>query len=143
MTGRWKPPKEQRTDADACAGRGTLPKSWRTPWTTALREDFVAAVKTYKPEIGNAELKAWIMRFRAGRREKRGLRHTLLASLTSSEKDSTSLSIAGVDLFGFAIPNQYTSAPRAVSRTFQKSSCVRLPALENRSLRGGPHKPFA
>jgi hypothetical protein len=36
-------------------------------------EDFVAAVKNYKPEIGNAELKAWIMQFRAARREKRGL----------------------------------------------------------------------
>ena len=36
-------------------------------------EDFVEAVKNYKPEIGNAELKALIMRFRAARREKRGL----------------------------------------------------------------------
>jgi hypothetical protein len=36
-------------------------------------EDFVAAVESYKPAIGKAELKDWIMRFRGARREKRGL----------------------------------------------------------------------
>jgi hypothetical protein len=36
-------------------------------------EEFVAAVKAFKPDAGKEELKAWIMRFRDARREKRGL----------------------------------------------------------------------
>jgi hypothetical protein len=36
-------------------------------------DDFVSAVKGYKPDITKEELKEWIMRFRAAVREKRGL----------------------------------------------------------------------
>lgn len=36
-------------------------------------EDFVAAVKNFKPDIAQEELRTWIMRFRDAVREKRGL----------------------------------------------------------------------
>lgn len=36
-------------------------------------EDFVEAVKTFRPDIGKEELKTWIMRFHDAVREKRGL----------------------------------------------------------------------
>jgi hypothetical protein len=35
-------------------------------------DDFVSAVKGYKPDITKEELQEWIMRFRAAVREKRG-----------------------------------------------------------------------
>lgn len=36
-------------------------------------EEFIAAVKKFKPNVGKEELKAWIMRFHDVRREKHGL----------------------------------------------------------------------
>ena len=36
-------------------------------------DDFVSAVKGYKPDITKEELQEWIMRFRDAVREKRGL----------------------------------------------------------------------
>ncbi len=36
-------------------------------------DDFVSAVKGYKPDVTKEELQEWIMRFRAAVREKRGL----------------------------------------------------------------------
>jgi hypothetical protein len=73
MTARWKPPKEQRTDAEAMRRKRELAEKLADAVDYGTEEDFVEAVKNYKPEIGNAELKALIMRFRAARREKRGL----------------------------------------------------------------------
>jgi hypothetical protein len=73
MTARWKPPKEQRTDAETVRRKRELAEKLADAVDYGTEEDFVEAVKNYKPEIGNAELKALIMRFRAARREKRGL----------------------------------------------------------------------
>lgn len=73
MAGRWKPPKEQRTDAEALGRKRKLAEKLADAVDYGTEEDFVAAVKVYKPEIGNEELKTWIMRFHAARREKRGL----------------------------------------------------------------------
>jgi hypothetical protein len=73
MAARWKPPKEQRTDAEAVRRKSELAAKLADVVDYGTEEDFVAAVKNYKPGIGNEELKAWIMRFRAARREKRGL----------------------------------------------------------------------
>ena len=36
-------------------------------------DDFVSAVKGYKPDITKEELREWVMRFRAAVREKRGI----------------------------------------------------------------------
>jgi hypothetical protein len=36
-------------------------------------DEFVAAVKKFKPGVGKEELKTWIMRFHDARRAKRGL----------------------------------------------------------------------
>ena len=36
-------------------------------------DEFVAAVKKFKPDVGEEELKGWIMRFHDARRAKRGL----------------------------------------------------------------------
>jgi len=36
-------------------------------------DDFVSAVKGYKPDATTEELQEWVMLFRAARREKRGL----------------------------------------------------------------------
>jgi hypothetical protein len=36
-------------------------------------DDFVSAVKGYRPDITKEELQEWVMRFRAAVREKRGL----------------------------------------------------------------------
>ena len=73
MTARWKPPKEQRTDAETVRRKRELAEKLADAVDYGTEEDFVEAIKNYKPEIGNAELKALIMRFRAARREKRGL----------------------------------------------------------------------
>ena len=73
MAGRWKPPNEQRIDTEATRRKRELAEKLADAVEYGTEEDFVAAVKNYKPEIGKAELKAWIMQFRAARREKRGL----------------------------------------------------------------------
>ena len=36
-------------------------------------DDFVSAVKAYKPDVAKDELQEWVMLFRAAVREKRGL----------------------------------------------------------------------
>jgi hypothetical protein len=73
MAGRWKPPKEQRTDAEAIRRNKELAEKLAFAVEYGTEEEFVAAVKKFKPDPGKQELKAWIMRFRDARREKRGL----------------------------------------------------------------------
>ncbi len=70
---RWKPPKEQRTDADELRRRRELQRKLEDIISFGTEGDFVAAVKVYKPEVGKDELHALIMQFRAAVREKRGL----------------------------------------------------------------------
>jgi hypothetical protein len=73
MARRWKPPKEERTDVAATRRRRELAEKLADAVEYGTEEDFVAAVKKFKPGVGREELKAWIMRFHDARREKRGL----------------------------------------------------------------------
>jgi hypothetical protein len=73
MAGRWKPPKEQRTDAEAVRRKRELAEKLAFAVEYGTEEEFVAGVKKFKPDVGKEELKSWIMLFHAARREKRGL----------------------------------------------------------------------
>ncbi len=57
MAGRWKPPKQDRTDAEAMRRKKELAEKMVDIVDYGTEEDFVAAVKSYKPAIGKAELK--------------------------------------------------------------------------------------
>jgi hypothetical protein len=73
MTRRWKPPKEQRTDADAIRRERQFQEDLRDILEYGTEDDFVAALKRHNPDIAREELKNLIMQFRACAREKRGL----------------------------------------------------------------------
>jgi hypothetical protein len=73
MASRWKPPKEDRTDAEAVRRKRELAEKLAFAVEYGTEDEFVAAVKKFKPDVGKEELKAWIMRFHDARREKRGL----------------------------------------------------------------------
>lgn len=73
MARRWKPPKEQRTDAEAKRRKRELALKLADVVEYGNEDDFVAAVKKFKPDVGKEELKAWITRFHAARSEKRGI----------------------------------------------------------------------
>lgn len=73
MPRRWKPPKEDRTDAEGLRRKKELAQKLADAVESGSEQDFVEAVKAFKPDIGKEELKAWIMRFRDAVREKRGL----------------------------------------------------------------------
>ncbi len=73
MASRWRPPKELRTDAEAARRKRELAEKLADAVEYGNEEDFVAAVKKFKPDVGREELKAWITRFHGARREKRGL----------------------------------------------------------------------
>jgi hypothetical protein len=73
MAGRWKPSKEDRTDAEAVRRERELGQKLADIVEFGTEADFVAALKAYRLEVGKEELKALIMQFRAAVREKRGL----------------------------------------------------------------------
>ncbi len=73
MAGRWKPPKEDRTDAETVHRKKELAEKLDFAVEYGTEEEFVDAVKKFKPDVGKEELKAWIMRFHGARREKRGI----------------------------------------------------------------------
>jgi hypothetical protein len=73
MTSRWKPPKEQRVDAEAIRSERVFRQKLRDALEYGGEDDFVAVVKAYKPDIGKEELQGLIMQFHACAREKRGL----------------------------------------------------------------------
>jgi hypothetical protein len=73
MPPRWKPPKEERTDAEALRREQELRRKLADIVEFGTEADFVAALKAYRPEVGKEELKALIMQFRAAVHEKRGL----------------------------------------------------------------------
>jgi len=73
MPGRWKPPKSERTDAEIVRRKRELAEKLGSVVGYGTEEEFVAAVKEFKPDVGKEELKEWIMRFHDARREKRGL----------------------------------------------------------------------
>jgi hypothetical protein len=67
------PPKEDRTDAETLRRKRELAEKLAFAVEFGTEEEFVADVKKFKPDVGKEELKVWIMRFHAARREKRGL----------------------------------------------------------------------
>ncbi len=73
MPRRWKPPKEDRTDAEALRRKKELAEKLAFAVDYGTEDEFVVAVKKFKPDVGKEELKAWIMRFHDARRAKRGL----------------------------------------------------------------------
>jgi hypothetical protein len=73
MPRQWKPPKGDRTDADAIRRKEELAEKLAFAVEFGTEEEFVADVKKFKSDVGKEELKAWIMLFHAARREKRGL----------------------------------------------------------------------
>lgn len=73
MAGRWKPPKEDRTDVDAIRRKRRFQEDMRDILEYGTEEDFVALVKKEKPEMGKEELQLLIKQFHAYAREKRGL----------------------------------------------------------------------
>jgi len=73
MAGRWKPPKSERTDAEALRRKRELAEKLAFEVEYGTEEEFVAAVRNSNPDVGKEELKEWIRRFHDARREKRGL----------------------------------------------------------------------
>ncbi|HLW85144.1 MAG TPA: hypothetical protein VKR60_08020 [Candidatus Sulfotelmatobacter sp.] len=73
MAGRWKPRKEDRTDAEAVRREQQFQQDLSDILEYGTEDDFVAALKNYKPDIGKEELQESIMQFRVYVREKRGL----------------------------------------------------------------------
>jgi hypothetical protein len=73
MPRRWKPPKEDRTDAEAVRRKMELAEKLAFAVEYGTEDEFVAAVKKFKPDVGKEELKTWIMRFHDARRARRGL----------------------------------------------------------------------
>lgn len=73
MAHGWKPPKEDRTDAEALRRKKELAEKLAFAVDYGTEDEFVTAVKKFKPDVGKEELKAWIMRFHDARRAKRGL----------------------------------------------------------------------
>jgi undecaprenyl pyrophosphate synthase len=73
MKRSWKPPIEDRTDAELIRRKKKLAEKLAFAVEYGTEEEFIAAVREFKPDVGKEELKAWLMQFRDARREKRGL----------------------------------------------------------------------
>jgi hypothetical protein len=73
MPGRWKPRKEDRTDAEAVRCEREFQQDLSDILEYGTEDDFVAMLKIRKPDIGNEELRTLIMQFRVYVLEKRGL----------------------------------------------------------------------
>ena len=73
MAGRWKPAKSERIDTDAVRREQEFQQDLSDILEYGTEEDFVAALKIHKPDIGKEELQTLIMQFRGAAREKRGL----------------------------------------------------------------------
>jgi hypothetical protein len=73
MTGRWKPPKEDRIDAEAIRREPDFQRKLRDILEYGSEEDLVVVLKSYKPNLTKEALQNAIMQFRVYAREKRGL----------------------------------------------------------------------
>ncbi len=73
MPRRWKPPKEDRTDSEAVRRDAEFRRKLRDVLEHGDEDDFVAVLKSYKPEISKEDLRNAIMQFHVYAREKRGL----------------------------------------------------------------------
>jgi hypothetical protein len=74
MKSRWKPPQEDRTDADQVRREREFQRDLSDILEYGTEDDFVALLKSHTPNVGKEELLASIMQFRVYVREKRGLR---------------------------------------------------------------------
>ena len=73
MPRRWKPPKEDRTDAEAVRREREFRQDLSDILEYGTEDDFVVALKNYKPDTSKEELQQAIMQFHVYVREKRGL----------------------------------------------------------------------
>lgn len=73
MTGRWKPPKSERTDPEAVRREQRYQQDLRDILECGTEEDFVAFLKLNKPDLQKEELQELIRQFHSYAREKRGL----------------------------------------------------------------------
>jgi hypothetical protein len=64
MAGRWKPPKEDRIDAEAIRREQDFQRKLRDILEYGSEEDFVAVLKSYKPNLTKKALQNAIMQFR-------------------------------------------------------------------------------
>ena len=73
MAGRWRPPKSERTDAEAVRREQRYQQDMRDILEYGTEGDFVAFLKLNRPDLGKEELRALITQFHVYAREKRGL----------------------------------------------------------------------
>jgi hypothetical protein len=73
MPRRWKPPKSERTDAEAVRREQRSLEDLSEILEYGTEEAFVAYLKLHKPGIGKEELQEAIRQFHVYAREKRGL----------------------------------------------------------------------
>jgi hypothetical protein len=73
MPGRWKPPKSERTDAEAIRREQRSQRDLSDILEYGTEDDFVAYLKLHKPGIEKEELQELIKQFYVYAREKRGL----------------------------------------------------------------------
>jgi hypothetical protein len=73
MAGRWKPPKSERTAAEAVRREQEFQQDLSDILEYGTEDDIVAALKMHKPDIGKQELQELIRQFHVHTREKRGL----------------------------------------------------------------------
>jgi hypothetical protein len=73
MKSSWKPPREDRIDAEAVRREQRYLQDLQNILEYGTEDDFVAFLKLNKPGIKKEELQALIRQFHAYVREKRGL----------------------------------------------------------------------
>jgi hypothetical protein len=73
MPRRWKPPREDRVDLGAVRREEEFRRELAHVLEYGTEDDFVAVLKSYKPDLGKEERKNAIMQFHVFVREKRGL----------------------------------------------------------------------
>ena len=73
MPRRWRPPKEDRTDADAVRCEGEFQQDLSDILEYGTVDDLVDLLKWHKPDIAKEELQTAIRQFHVYAREKRGL----------------------------------------------------------------------
>jgi len=73
MPQRWKPPKSDRTDVEAVRREREFQQDLSDILEYGTEDDFVAALKIHKPDIGKEQLQTLIKQFHVYVREKRGL----------------------------------------------------------------------
>jgi hypothetical protein len=73
MPRRWRPPKEDRTDADAVRREGEFQQDLSDILEYGTVDDLVDLLKWHKPDIAKEELQTAIRQFHVYAREKRGL----------------------------------------------------------------------